>query len=78
MHFYRAVKCDNNSRNELFLLDLGAIYSLTEFLIYQLSDDCKKLPAQAILCKMETKNAKTFLQQNINKKQQFNVESINL
>lgn len=79
-NFYRAVKCDKNSKNKLFLLDVGEIYTLTELPrdIYQLSDECKKLPAQAILCKMETEYASIFLQQNKYTKQQFNVESVNL
>lgn len=59
-NFYRAVKKEslkpNNRENKLFLLDVGESYPLTESSMnfYQLSEDCKKLPAQAILCKMKT------------------------
>lgn len=62
-NFYRAVKIESlDCKNNLFLLDVGENYSITECSmdIYQLSDECKKLPAQAILCKMETVNISAF------------------
>lgn len=58
-NFYRAVKIESlDCENKLFLLDVGENYSVTDCSmdIYKLSNECKNLPAQAILCKMETVN----------------------